>query len=639
VRAVVTYYDPGLDARRFAFFLHDRTGSIFAAVPLGTVWPGPQPLPGTLVDVTGVTAPGDFAPMLDQARITVIAPSHLPAQAKPVTLAHLLTGVEDCEWVAVEGIVHSSYESATNVTLNIGVAGGVIGATTVKRPGVDYQHLVDASIHIRGVAAPTFNTNRQLTGARLFFPGLETVTAVAPGTGNVFAMPVQPIDGLLRFNLGVRWLHRVHLRGAVTLDWPGRTLCIEDSTGGLCAQTTQTTPLAIGSLTDLAGFTTPSGFKPTLSDATFHPLPGFDRVSTLPITPEQSLNGNVDSEPVQIEGRLIGRDLGSADTTLILSSGEFIFRAVIPAVLAGGSLSAIPIGSTLRITGICAVQVDTQGTLKGYGVTRVSQFSILLPSPQSVIVLQTPSWWTAARIGLVLLFTLAVTAAGFVWAFALRRQVEQQTRALRESRELYRHMAHHDSLTGLPTRLLLHDRLQIALDRARRFRKGIAILMLDLDRFKQINDSHGHHIGDLVLQITADRLASAIRKTDSAARMGGDEFVVLLTDLDDPAYAEQVAAKIVAVLSTPIRIGKTHLPVSVSVGVYTLPDEVVEAEVLLQRVDAAMYRAKQRGRGCFHVFTSDMLIPAPSTDLVVPTAPKPQASAALVGVGPSSSTH
>jgi diguanylate cyclase (GGDEF)-like protein len=190
--------------------------------------------------------------------------------------------------------------------------------------------------------------------------------------------------------------------------------------------------------------------------------------------------------------------------------------------------------------------------------------------------------------------------------FVLRRRVEQQTRELRESRELYRHMAHHDSLTGLATRALLHDRLQNALSRAQRFRKSIALLMLDLDKFKEVNDYFGHSAGDQVLRVTAQRIRANIRKTDSVARMGGDEFIVLLNDLANADQAEQIAAKIVAALSEPIDIGKFQVPMSVSVGVCTVADETVNAEVLLRRVDAAMYRAKASGRGCFQVFTDDM---------------------------------
>ena len=106
--------------------------------------------------------------------------------------------------------------------------------------------------------------------------------------------------------------------------------------------------------------------------------------------------------------------------------------------------------------------------------------------------------------------------------------------------------------------------------------------------------------------MTANRIRANIRKTDSVARMGGDEFIVLLNDLANADQAEQIAAKIVAALSEPIDVGKFQVPISVSVGVCTVVDENVDAEVLLRRVDAAMYRAKASGRGCFQVFTDDM---------------------------------
>jgi len=625
VRAVVTYYDPYVDSRRIALFLHDSTGGIYAAVPRGIVWPGQAPLPGTLVDVSGISAPGDFAPILDQPHITVISKSHIPIHAKSVALSEILTGSEDGQWVEIEGVVHSVSESATHVTLRIAMTGGTIGATTVRRPGVDYQHLVDAWVHLRGNAAPMFNSNRQLTGARLFFPGLETVTARAPGPLDVFSLPVQPINSLMRFSSAAVWPHRIHIRGAVTTYWPGRTLCVDDGTEPLCAQTSQTTPIAAGSLVDIAGFTLLDGFNPSLSDAVFRPSPGSRPVSPVSITDAQALQGSLDSALVQIEGQLIGQDLESADTVLILTSGKSIFRAVLPAALSSAALSNIRVGSTLRITGVCSTQIDAHGTLEGYGATQASRFWILLRSPQDAVVLHAPSWWTTQRVGLALLVSMMITITGFVWAFILRHRVEQQTRELRRSRELYRHMAHHDALTGLPTRVLLHDRLQTALDRAQRFHKSIGLLMLDLDKFKQINDSLGHGIGDRVLRITAERLRAAIRKTDSVARMGGDEFVVLLNDLEDPSHAERIAEKIVASLSEPVRIDKLQLPISASVGVCTISDEVVDAETLLKRVDAAMYRAKECGRSCFQVFTADMIDATPTRPpdaVATPTSPQ-----------------
>jgi diguanylate cyclase (GGDEF)-like protein len=379
----------------------------------------------------------------------------------------------------------------------------------------------------------------------------------------------------------------------------------------------------------MVGFTTPGGFKPTLQDAVFRSTPGTAHLDARPITPEQALQGNFDSELVQIDGRLIGRNLSPNNTGLLLSSGKLTFLAHLSGP--DPAFDAIPMGSELRLTGICSVLVDTEGTLNGTGFTQAASFTIRLQSPRNIVVLHTPSWWTAGRIGLVLLATLAITLAGFIWAFVLRRRVEQQTHELRESRELYRHMAHHDPLTGLATRTLLHDRLQTALNRAQRFHTNVALLMLDLDHFKQINDFYGHGAGDQVLCTTAQRIRAAIRKTDSVSRLGGDEFVVLLNDLASPDQAESIAAKIVSTLSAPARIGDIEVPLSVSIGVCTVCGETLDADVLLRRADAAMYRAKEQGRGCFHVFSNDMeAAPLRTRQPSSPLFPDPPAPADLV---------
>jgi diguanylate cyclase (GGDEF)-like protein len=609
LRAVVSYLDLSIDGKRGGAFLQDATGGIYVIVSDNTEWPKGPPTPGTLVDISGVSAPGEFAPIIVRSRIRVIAPSHLPLQAMTVTLSRLLTGTDDCRWVEIEGVVRNVLESGAHVTLQVAMADGTIGATTVKLPGVDYNRLVDATVRIRGNAGTMFNSKRQMTGSRLYFPGLQTLTVVEPGRADIFAQPAQPLSSLSLFKPTLSWPHRVHVRGTVTLHWPGRNLCIEDDTQGLCAQSSQTTPLAVGSSADLAGFTTLAGFRPSLDNAVFNASPGTHVIAIPVVTSEEALKGDHDSEPVTIKASLIGRDLEAHDTTLILESGKSVFRAILPNALTNSYLSTIRIGSTLNVTGICAVQFDSSGTLLSYGGPQALRFSILLRSPQDVVVIRTPSWWTADRLRLLLPFALVITLAVAIWVFVLRRRVEGRTRELSESRELYRHMALHDTLTGLPTRTLLHDHLQTGLERSKRFKKGLALLMLDLDNFKQINDSFGHDCGDQVLRITAQRLSSIIRKTDSVARMGGDEFIVLLNDLVNPGQAERIAAKVVASLSRPVHIGRLEVAVSASVGVCTISDGSINAEVLLKRVDTAMYRAKARGRGCFQVFTND-LIPA-----------------------------
>jgi diguanylate cyclase (GGDEF)-like protein len=130
--------------------------------------------------------------------------------------------------------------------------------------------------------------------------------------------------------------------------------------------------------------------------------------------------------------------------------------------------------------------------------------------------------------------------------------------------------------------------------------------MVDIDKFKEINDSFGHQAGDEVLRVTAGRLMQAVRMSDTVARMGGDEFVVLLIDLHDPQMAERIAAKIVKSLAQPVLFAGREIPVSVSVGVGTSDAGGLDEEALLKCADDALYQAKANGRNCFYVFTPNL---------------------------------
>ncbi len=169
----------------------------------------------------------------------------------------------------------------------------------------------------------------------------------------------------------------------------------------------------------------------------------------------------------------------------------------------------------------------------------------------------------------------------------------------RRIEEHIRHMAHHDALTGLPNRVLLEERLAAALERARRDDVPLALLFIDLDRFKNINDSLGHHVGDQVLCEVARRLRQAVRATDTVARMGGDEFVVLLTRISSPADCEPVARKILQIMTPPVLIGPHELRVTASIGVSTYPDSGADSAGLMRHADSAMYQAKDAGRNTF----------------------------------------
>ena len=168
------------------------------------------------------------------------------------------------------------------------------------------------------------------------------------------------------------------------------------------------------------------------------------------------------------------------------------------------------------------------------------------------------------------------------------------------------HLAQHDGLTDLPNRMLLNDRLTQALALAHRHQKKLALLFLDLDRFKGINDSLGHAIGDRLLQSVADRLLSCVRSSDTVSRQGGDEFVILLAEVTEPADAALTAEKILLALSMPHRIDQQDLHLAASIGVVTYPKDGTEAETLLRHADLAMYRAKDSGRNTYRLFEPDM---------------------------------
>jgi diguanylate cyclase (GGDEF)-like protein/PAS domain S-box-containing protein len=168
------------------------------------------------------------------------------------------------------------------------------------------------------------------------------------------------------------------------------------------------------------------------------------------------------------------------------------------------------------------------------------------------------------------------------------------------------HLAQYDALTDLPNRVLLTERLIQAIGLAERHEKQVALLFVDLDYFKHINDSLGHAIGDQLLQSVARRLVSCVRGTDTVCRQGGDEFVILLAEIDQPQDAAHVAEKLLFALTTPHLIERHELHVTPSIGISVYPDDGDDVDTVMQHADTAMYHAKASGRNNYQFFTSDM---------------------------------
>jgi diguanylate cyclase (GGDEF)-like protein len=385
-------------------------------------------------------------------------------------------------------------------------------------------------------------------------------------------------------------------------------------------QTTQTATVPVGSFVDVVGFPAIDLFKPSLEDAVFR-IAGSAASPPQPaaITPGKVVSADLDGKLVEIDAELIGRDVAASDPTLMFRADGVLFPAILPRNVALGATLPWKDGSLVRITGVSNVQVDSLSTNLSEGAVRPDSVHILLRSLDDISVLKAPTWWTAEHTYESFSIVGVLVLGSFAWIVVLRHRVALQTRALRGSQERLRHLSEHDALTGLPNRILLNDRCQNSLKRAVRFQSCLGLLMVDADEFKIVNDALGHHAGDKLLCELAERLCKCVRETDTVARIGGDEFIVLLPDLRIPAEAESIAAKIVAAVARPYAIGHTQALITVSVGVVTYPDAGADLDALMRCADEAMYAAKEKGKNSFQVYRPNLAAAGGGNSLLLPS--------------------
>ncbi|MGC9527049.1 MAG: EAL domain-containing protein [Limnospira sp.] len=185
---------------------------------------------------------------------------------------------------------------------------------------------------------------------------------------------------------------------------------------------------------------------------------------------------------------------------------------------------------------------------------------------------------------------------------AVKEDITQQ----KQNEEILAHQANYDALTDLPNRILVLDRLRQAMVQADRDRRHVALMFVDLDHFKKINDTLGHELGDYLLQETADRLMKCLRKSDTVGRLGGDEFLIIIPNLEHPLQVEYVANKVLEVLGKPFDLCGEEAFISASIGITSYPDDGKDTNTLMRNADTAMYAAKQEGRNAFAFFTQTM---------------------------------
>ena len=421
IEGVVTYYDP----EQYFFFLQDSTGGIFV---LGREEQSVRA--GDHVLVEGITAPGDFAPSIAKPRIQKLGPTQLPLPQVP-SLEAVMSGNLDSKWVVVEGIVHPSRRDANgHVLFNLYTD---LGPITVHTPGstdrISLEDYVDAKVRIRGVLGGLFNQHRQLTGFSLYMNGTRDLSVLQAAPVDPFAHSIRLINELLQFSLHSDPGHRVRVRGVVTRSSPGSGVYIQDTTGGLEIQA-DGAPVKVGDLIDAVGFASFGEYSPILQDAAIRKV-GQSSLPPAPlITPQQALSGDYNNRLISIQAQLLGQASSTHEQILILREKDFTFNAQL-----ARDLDAPPLvfqdNSLVLLTGICTGRADPSQVDSNKGRVLIS-FRILLRSPDDIVVVKNPPWWTLEHLLTALI--AFVVLSGFAWAVILQRRVRQQTAELEKSK-------------------------------------------------------------------------------------------------------------------------------------------------------------------------------------------------------------
>ena len=186
----------------------------------------------------------------------------------------------------------------------------------------------------------------------------------------------------------------------------------------------------------------------------------------------------------------------------------------------------------------------------------------------------------------------------------LYEQAQQEIVDRKKAEEAIKYMAHHDALTGLPNRRLFNERISLEISRSQRNNQKIGVMLFDLDHLKNVNDSFGHSVGDLLLQSVGQRLLGLLRKSDTVARMGGDEFLLILPEMKQSQDAVLTAERILSALSTPFLLDGNQINITTSIGIVFFPDDGSEVDDLIKKADIAMYKAKEKGGNIYHFYTA-----------------------------------
>ena len=418
LRATVTYHS----LVNWLLFVQDSSDGIFVDLrgqPRASLKFGEKVL------IDGVSAAGDFAPVVRASSMVRLGAGSPPPPETP-GMDGLLSGRYDSRWVQAGGVVQAISQEGGHAVLEIVEGVHRFRVNVVGTPSA-LAGLVDARVRVQGVCATMFNPRRQLSGIQLYVPSRELVTIVEPGAKDPFALPLASADALLQYapeSAG----HRVHIRGVVTLRQMSGSLYVQDGSGAVHVRLSGAQSAEPGDLVDAVGFAASGQLAPMLDLAQVRIVRSEEPVEAIRVTAAKALEGQYDSQLVEIDALVVDHMTTSTEQVLILQAGSAMFHAYLDHAL--GHLKWPRDGATARVRGVCAIQLE-----EGRVVALPKAFQLYLRSPADVTILEDAAWWTT-RTGSQVVGVMAVSSlATSAWVFLLRRRVRKQTLVIRKKLE------------------------------------------------------------------------------------------------------------------------------------------------------------------------------------------------------------
>jgi diguanylate cyclase (GGDEF)-like protein len=718
LHAILTYYQPS-DGLVFA---QDSTGGIFLQTP--TQAPGLKA--GDAVEIHGVTVPSGFATDIQTSDIRFEKSGPMPVPI-PATWHTLMQGTVDCAFVSVVGKVRSAtvqtYDLSTIalhsdadpppsfIVIDLQTEGGVVRVHIDGIDGVNPWSLLDAKVRLDGVSGGIFDGKLRQTGSEIWISSARQVHVLEPPAIDPAKLPLTPMNRIVASYSGRDDSPRVHVRGSLTFYQPGMQMVLQTSEGqGVLVSSWEQAPLTIGQVVDVVGFPDPDVYSEGLTNGSVLRTPEIRPIQPVPVSWDEALAGHFPYELVSIEGKLITEVNEPQQDTLIIQTNSHLFSALLPRTVWKREADRIalpdyPLGSTIRVTGVCIVHAGGPWNTERW-------FDLQMRSPEDVAVLVAPPWWTVPRLLSLSAALLSLMVTALLWAVMLQRKVRKQTEQIRltmeseaarerriaflekergrvleainsmlnlddvllmivrlistqledrscwcelangtllgesaahdldrvvrrgiysgagerlgslvvsgaeayqeqagealemgaslaalaiDNRRLYEtliHRSQYDQLTNAANRFLLESRLEEALAHAKRSQTRFALVYIDLDQFKQVNDFYGHRVGDAYLQQVAERFSERLRGMDTLARVGGDEFIALIPVVRNRAEVDEITGRLEHCFDLPFVIDDYSIRGTASIGIAMYPEDGVTKDELKRVADAAMYAHK-----------------------------------------------